>query len=155
LKKQLEALNNQDENNMDIRQEEEAKRRPFLLSFICVLSFIGSGMMLFSFGMLGLFHDTFVQMKDMPQLQMEGLDVVLATSPHLYLIGALIYLFSILGVLQIWKLKKTGFHIYTISQFALLFLTSFYLFPGRPIINDILVSASFVFFYAVYLREMS
>ena len=148
-------MNNTEENNFDTRQEEGRKKRPFLLSFICVLSFIGSGLMLFSFGMMGIFHDIFVQMKDMPQLQMEGIDAVLATPPKLYLIGAIMYLFSIFGVWNMWKLKRIGFHIYTLSQFALLFLTSYFLFPGKPVINDILVSASFVFFYAVYLREMS
>lgn len=151
----MEVLNNTEENNFEEEADSRIKTRPVLLSVVCVLSFIGSGMMLFSFSMLGLFHDTFVQMKDLPQFQMAGMEVILATPPNIFLIGAFFYLATIFGTRQMWNLKKIGFHVYTLSQFALIFLSSFYIFSDHFPSGDLMLSASFVLLYAVFLKDMA
>ena len=147
-------MNNTEENENRMEAGSRIKMRPVLLSIMCILTFIGSGMMFFSFSMLGLFHEKFVQMKNLPQLQMPGMDIMLATPPKVFLIGAIFYLSSFVGAFLMWKLRKPGFHIYTLSQFALLFLSSFYIFTDHFPAGDLMLSVSFVLFYAVFLKEM-
>lgn len=135
-------------------QETKNTVRPPLLTMLCLLSFIGSGMMLFSFMMLGLFYDTFVTTAQENYKDLPGLDIILGTPPWAFTLTALGYALSLTGAMYMWRLRKTGFHIYTLAQFFLLFITSFIIYPGNISFGDLLLSLMFVLMYASHLRIM-
>ncbi|MEI6575008.1 MAG: hypothetical protein WCO63_02400 [Bacteroidota bacterium] len=131
----------------------EPKRTP-LLSFLLILSFAGSGMMLFAFLMIGLFYDNFVLITQSPALIMPGKEIVVNTPPWAFFFGFLFYSLSLSGTIYMWQLKKTGFHIYTLSQFFLLFLSTYVIYPREITLGDLLFSVMFVLLYATHLKLM-
>lgn len=103
-------------------------KRPQFLTVLCILSFIGIGLML-AFTIIGIIVNT-------PERQTEQIEQLRQLSPSmadqmeeqvaaqqesvLYkvqnYINLLFLLGSFLGVLQMWQLKKTGLYIYAIAE---------------------------------------
>lgn len=135
-------------------QETQKPARTSLLTLLCILSFIGSGLMLFSFLMIGLFYGTFAEISQNKAMQLPGADIILGTPPWAFLVTAFCYAMSLLGALYMWRLKKVGFHVYTLAQFFLLFLSSFVIYPASISFGDLLLSLMFVVLYATHLRLM-
>jgi hypothetical protein len=135
-------------------QEIKNTTRPPLLTFLCVLTFIGSGLMMFSFMMLGLFYNTFVTTALEAYKDLPGMDIIMGTPPWAFVVTALAYSLSLSGALLMWKMRKAGFHAYTLAQFVLLFLSSFIIYPGNISFGDLLLSLLFVLLYASHLRMM-
>jgi hypothetical protein len=135
-------------------QEINRHVRPPMLTMLCVLTFIGSGLMMISFMMLGLFYDTFVTTAKETYKNLPGLDIILETPPWAFTLTALANALSFAGALLMWKMRKKGFHAYTLAQFILLFLSSFAIYPGSISFGDLLLSLMFVLLYASHLRVM-
>jgi hypothetical protein len=142
------------EDNRPQSTERPVNKRPAVLTVVCLLSFAGSGAMFFSFMMAGLFHQTLIELSKIKEYQVPGMDLVVMTKPWVFLTGALAQCLSLSGVFLMWKMRKQGFHIYTLAQFGLLYLSSFYLMPGKFPTADILFSVSFVLLYATFLKMM-
>jgi hypothetical protein len=114
----------------------ETPKRSQFLTVLCVLSFIWSGIILFSL-FLALFLRNFIfttvekilngEMEGMPPLseeQQKGIQVLLDFGPQKYLmivaVAIIVYMTSLLGVVKMWKLHKWGFYIYAgVNGFAL------------------------------------
>jgi hypothetical protein len=128
--------------------------RPVFLSVICILTFIGSGFMAMSFFFSGVFHDLIVKLSKSPELQFPGMELFQYTQPWAFLTGTLFYLASLAGSIFMWNLRKIGFHIYTSSQLALIFLTTFFIYPGGLPSGDLLISSTFILIYFMHLRFM-
>lgn len=128
--------------------------RPVFLSIICVLTFLGSGFMAMSFFFSGVFHQTILKISQSPGFQIPGIELFQNTPPWTFIIGSIFYAISLIGGIFIWNLKKIGFHLYTTSQIALLFLTSFYVYPGGLPSGDLLFTSSFVLLYSMHLKIM-
>jgi FtsH-binding integral membrane protein len=80
-------------------------KRPGLLTVLCILTFIGSGlgtlfMLLATVGMGAL-------MESIP-----GLGAAMAGGTAYFAIGTVLAAASLYGAIQMWKLKKMGFFIY-------------------------------------------
>ncbi|MCB0381518.1 MAG: hypothetical protein KDD24_09695 [Flavobacteriales bacterium] len=80
-------------------------KRPGLLTVLCILTFIGSGlgtlfMLLATVGMGAL-------MESIP-----GLGAAMAGGTDYFAIGTVLAAASLYGAIQMWKLKKMGFFIY-------------------------------------------
>lgn len=89
--------------------------------------------------------------------QMEGFDAevmndimrsFLNIPQYHYLLLALFSAMSLAGVIMMWKMRKTGFHCYTLAQLMMLLLTAFL---GKAYIGvgDIMITLLFVAFYAI------
>lgn len=144
---------------MNEENNEQEKRvlppvRPVFLSIICILTFIGSGFMAMSFFFSGIFHQLIIQITRQPEFQLPGMEMFENTPAWAFVTGSVFYLISFLGGIFIWNLKKVGFHLYTSSQIALLFLTSFYVYPGGLPSGDLLFTSSFILLYSMHLRIM-
>jgi len=130
--------------------------RPNLLTILCILTFINGGLTLVSSIFVGAFFDQFVVIaaEFAEKFKLPGLELITEGRPLFFFVNAVLYAVSVTGALMMWRLKKNGFHVYTIAQ-ILLILAPMYFFglPG-PSIFDIILSGTFVVLYAMHLKIM-
>ncbi len=154
-------MESMEENNVsEISKEEiEKRKRPQLLSIFLILSMINGIMSSFSNFMLFLTSDTIKEIfKDKKEMDFMGmqldLSLITGTDRNFFLYQGLLFAISFAGALLMWNYKKSGFHLYTISQILLLIVTTIFI-PGMPFpYVDILFTALFVYVYAKYLPIM-
>lgn len=90
----------------------------------------------------------------MGTLDMEAIEVFLNVNSNFFLFQALLFGLSILGVYNMWKLKKLGFHMYSIAQILLLITQQVYL-PSLPFpLIPFLLTLTFILLYARNLSFM-
>jgi hypothetical protein len=132
---------------------EHPEKRSDLLTVLCILTFIGSGMSMMANGILFLTIEPVKQLLEQQStysfLGSEiNMDFLLDISPVFFLLQSLTLLVSIIGATQMWHLKKAGFHLYTVAQILLLILPKLFV-TGLPFpVLELLISASFVYLYA-------
>ena len=138
----------------------ETKNRPEILTVLCILTFIGSGTSLLANGVLYLMFD---QLKELIEQQsvfsLMGSDVdlsfLLDIKSGFFLAQLLIYALSLYGAVQMFQLRKIGFHLYTIAQIALLIIPKIFV-PVLPFpFFELMVSAVFVYLYYKNLHLMT
>ncbi|MEI6898287.1 MAG: hypothetical protein WCL00_00285 [Bacteroidota bacterium] len=121
-----------------------------LLKVLCILTFVGSGIQAISNLAVAAFFDQFILVAKslMGTFKLPGLELIMQSRPLFFGLSSLFYVGSFFGALMMWNLKKSGFHIYTVSQILLL-LTPMYFFhlPG-PSVFDMLISGIFVYLYS-------
>ena len=139
---------------------DETKNRPELLTVLCILTFIGSGTSLLANGVLYLMFD---QLKELIEQQsvfsLMGSDVdlsfLLDIKSGFFLAQLLIYALSLYGAVQMFQLRKIGFHLYAIAQIALLIIPKIFV-PNLPFpFFELIVSAVFVYLYYKNLHLMT
>ena len=142
--------------------------RPTVLTIACVLSFINAGFQIianiFSFLMynmmqsLGQDEDYLEMMEkfvpDMDQFE-ATMQAQLAVSRMSYLITALLYVGSFIGVLYMWRLQKKGFHIYAISQILILIATAVFVtsVTGASIVGPVVLTAVWIGIYFIFYKK--
>ncbi len=141
---------------------ENKNKRPVLLTVLCILTFIGSGVSFLANSFLFFTRDAWIiameegafdVLKD--TLEIEAIELLLEVDPTYFLIQALLFAFSVTGAVLMWKLKKAGFHIYTVAQLLLLIIGKIYI-PALPFpMIPLLIVLTFVTLYARNLRYMN
>jgi len=138
----------------------EIKNRPELLTVLCILTFIGSGTSMLANGVLYLMFD---QLKELIEQQSVfsfmgsevDLSFLLDIKSGFFLTQLLIYALSLYGAVQMFQLRKIGFHIYAIAQIALLIIPKIFV-PNLPFpFFELMVSAVFVYLYYKNLHLMT
>jgi len=138
----------------------EENKRPGFLTFLCVLTFIGSGAVLLSnlvtpifipivvdslrnsSSMFSNFIEIYEQMMEIPVWQFYLLAIFCAT--------------AILGAIYMLKMKRIGFHIYAISQLAQICIGQFVMGgPFKAGFFDLFVTALFIGLYAIYYKNFT
>lgn len=138
-----------------LNQAGNEKKRPDLLTLLCVLTFIGSGMGAFSNFVFAANYSFIIDMADSGELSFPGLDIYLSLPQSFYVFSAILYFASLVGAVQMWKLRKIGFHIYTSAQILLLLVPVIYpQFDSFPFLG-LVVTAIFVALYGRHLKYMS
>jgi len=130
--------------------------RPNLLTVLCILSLVNGGLTLISSIIIGSFFNQFVVIATdfAEKFKLPGMEMITEGSPVFFFVNALLYAASITGVVLMFRLKKNGFHIYTISQILLILAPMyFYHLPG-PSIFDIILTGTFVMLYYIHLKLM-
>ena len=87
----------------------------------------------------------------------EILESRLTINPLYYLLTALLYIGSLVGVIKLFKLQRTGFHIYSISQMLLLIVSVIYVYSSQGsagFINEFLMTVMFILIYHLYLKRI-
>jgi len=145
------------EENTLSQPTETKPKRPNLLTILCILTFIGSGMNLFSSLVIAGFYDIFVEIaKEFSEkFNLPGIDMLLETKPLFFLVTGLFYAGSLVGAALMMQLKKTGFHIYTIFQILLVLAPMYFMHLSHPGTPDLLFSGLFVLLYGMNLKYMS
>ena len=118
----MENLNEYYENQF------EENKRPGFLTFLCVLTFIGSGMSLLTNLVAPSFASMLVEIvSSQPALAstVEIYEQMAVTPMWQFYLLAFFCATSIMGAVYMLKMKKVGFHIYVISQLAQMFIGQF------------------------------
>jgi hypothetical protein len=136
---------------MENATNEVAKaKRPGLVTVLCILTFIGSGLgtlvyllLLIAAGSLG------AMLADIP-----GVGSMIAGGGMAIFGASFVLSFaSLFGAIKMWGMKKMGFFIYAIAQVLLLILP---LFLGVPFtIMPLVFTALFIVLYGINLKHMS
>jgi len=128
-----------------------------LLSVLCILTFIGSGINLTSGFLVSLFYDEFIAVgSDIArQFDIPGIEMILQAKPVFFWVSSLFYLMSLTGAWMMWNLKKTGFHIYTIAQILLIISPMYFFHLPGPFIFDLILSGIFIILYGTQIKRMS
>lgn len=146
----------------------EEPKRPQFLTVLCILTYIGSGLGIV-FGILGWWvikkmmpamegmegMDSYSEMEGMMSeatlAAMEWIDVTTVVS----IAGCLICL---VGALQMWNLKKSGFYIYVVGELAPVIVSAILLgsvaFSEWSMIAGSVLAVLFVVLYALNLKHM-
>ncbi len=135
----------------------EQPKRPTQLTVLCILTFIGSGMNLFSSLIIAGFYDLFVEIATefAEKFKIPGLEMLTEATPAFFLVSGVLYAGSLAGAILMMLMKKTGFHIYTISQILLVIAPMYFLHLPGPGIPELIFSGLFIFLYSRNLRFMS
>jgi len=132
-------------------------QRPGLLTVVCILTYVGSGMNLISSIIIFLFFDAFkvVAANLAKTLNLPGMDMLINGPSVFFAVSALIYAIAITGALLMWQLRKVGFHVYTISQIILVIAPMYFFKLSGPGMMDILLAGVFILLYSMNLKAMS
>ncbi len=147
--------------------------RPTMLTVLLVLSFINaclhifsSIIMFFATPLLAKMIDT-GQLKDMIETfygsmgqgitndMMASMENMAAINKWYYLILLVLYIGSLIGVIRMLKMNKSGFHIYTIAQICMLIASSLFVYRAQGlsgITSDLLLTIIFILLYYLYFR---
>jgi hypothetical protein len=135
----------------EIDSNEKGRRRPQLLSILCVLSFIGSGLVAVSSFFTYLFYDVVVEAIATGEFdeEMLALDFFATISKEYFILHGMLMVVSFTGVWQMWNLRRSGFHLYALSQILVLIASSIYLYnpAGISPMFDMLVTTLFILLY--------
>ncbi|MCH5244771.1 MAG: hypothetical protein J1F29_07735 [Lentimicrobiaceae bacterium] len=143
----------------------ESEKRPTFLTVLCVLSFIGSGCSLLSYLSVGLSFntlrhivfetDTYEAYFAMAPNMRTSMELTFSLPKWYFLLNGLLYAASFAGVVLMWRLRRTGFHVYTIAQ-CLIILLGMLIVPGTGVPYGAIVwTGLFVAGYAVNLKHMN
>ena len=144
-------------------------KRPGALSFVLILSMIGSGWCILMNLMSAITRSLLASMMENsdtaqlsesistmysnsmgidPAIMAETMERFMEIPAYSYIITSLLYIASLVGVIMMWKMRKTGFHVYTLAQLLVLLITAML---GKAYIGmgDIMMTILFVAFYAV------
>ena len=147
----------------------EAPKRPQFITVLCILTFIGSGLAFFAaiWGFVSIKAsaallenmgnaegDTFGMMSGVQETMIKAVENAV---PNL-IIGIICSFLCLYGALQMWKLKKMGFFIYSIGEISPA-IAGFLLGAGGLIgsvgaIGGLLVAVVWIVLYAVNLKHM-
>ena len=147
---------------IELQEEEKETQRPELLKILCILTFVGTGLSLFSdiimFFTIDIIKEYFNNgllnflSKDMDA---EVLEIIFSVNSSYFDFQGIIFTFTLYGTYLMWNLKKTGFHIYTIGQIVLLIIPQVFI-PSLPFPTfNLLISLIFIFLYAKNLKYLT
>jgi len=137
--------------------EENKKKpleRPEMLKILCILTFIGSGLAVFSYSLSYLLFDEMKEIVGGLDKQYPGVKEIFSGGKRFFLTGFVLYSISFAGARQMWNMRKIGFHLYTVSQIFLLVLPVVMIKSHKLPLLGVLVSCVFVLGYYSNLKYM-
>ena len=136
-----------------LTQNEPAQNniRPALLTFLCILSFIGSGLSSVSNIFVFFNHELLTGMLDSGVFDEFGFDmkILTDTNKQYFIITGLLHIISFVGVRHMWNLRRAGFHIYAISQLLMLIVSTMFIYRPANVFPffDLVLAAIFILMY--------
>jgi hypothetical protein len=141
----------------------EAKR-PTFLTVLCILSFIAAGIsVVVSFlgfaamqaaeSMMGGMSDSMGEMAALPG--MEEAAALWKYAQVLLIIGVGCTILGLIGVIMMWKLKKTGFYLYTAAQIIGIIIPVVLVGTAGLSYVGIFFALAFIVMYGLNLKHMT
>ena len=140
----------------------EEKKRPGFLTFLCILTFIGSGYWLLFNLFVPVYAPMMLEMlygaSGFPNISgsIAVFEQIIVTPAWQFYLLAFFCATSILGAIYMLKMKKIGFHIYVISQLAQMCIGQF-IIGGlfKPNISSMLFALIFISLYGMYYKKFT
>lgn len=157
---------NQEQNYDEF--ENPQPQRPSGLTIACVLSFISAGFQivsnLFTFLTYNLMQslgqdEDYLELMERFVPDIDEFETTMqaqfAISRVSYLVQALLFVGSFIGVYYMWKLQKKGFHIYAISQILILIATAIFVtsVTGASIWGGVILTAIWIGIYFMFYKR--
>lgn len=157
---------NQEQNYDEF--ENPQPQRPSGLTIACVLSFISAGFQivsnLFTFLTYNLMQslgqdEDYLELMEKFVPDIDEFETTMqaqfAISRVSYLVQALLFVGSFIGVYYMWKLQKKGFHIYAISQILILIATAIFVtsVTGASIWGGVILTAIWIGIYFMFYKR--
>ena len=152
-------------------------KRPVGMTILLVLSLVNACLQIFS--NLGMYITTPIMSQMMANgeleeamapflsfMKMDGdelkafweiLETRLTINHVYYLFTALFFVGSLIGVIKMFKLKRAGFHLYSISQMLILIVAVIYIYSKQGsdgFFNEFLMTALFILLYHLYFKRI-
>jgi len=151
-------MENQYDHN-PYEQPLEEPKRPGFLTFLCVLTFIGSGFSLLTYLLIPMFAQTIIDLlhnSSYPESMIAIYEQTAATPIWQFYLLALFCATSIMGAVYMLKMKKIGFHIYVISQLVQMAIGQFVIGGNyQPKWSGLFFTALFIGLYAIYYKKFT
>ena len=129
------------------------------LHLLLVLTYITAGLNLFSYAITSLMMPTFKEMVEttpnlFPEQMKTMVDTFLSMPRGYFAIAALLYALELVGGILMWRLRRSGFHCYTLARLLLLLVPL--LFIGREFLalGDVMFAVLFITAYWLILRSL-
>lgn len=141
----------------------EAKR-PTFLTVLCILSFIAAGISIIASilgfvgmqaaeSMMGSMESSMESMAALPG--MEEAAALWKFAKVLLFVGIGCTILALIGVLQMWKLKKAGFYLYTAAQVIGLIVPVALVGMVGMSYFGLVISIAFIVMYGLNLKHMT
>jgi len=114
-------------------------------------------MNLFSSMFIAAFYDSYTEIVMMfaEKFDLSGIEAMLEAKPSFFLVTGLFYAGSLSGATLMFRMKKTGFHVYTICQILLILAPMYFLQLPSPGLFEMLFTGIFVLLYGLNLKFMT
>ncbi len=140
---------------MNIEQlENNTKKRTDLLTVLSILTFIGSGLAAFSNLFIYLSFDEVQYIFDDYDFDFPELELIFSGGKAFFIGGFILYMLSLAGAMQMWKLRKIGFHFYTAAQLFILLLPVVMLKSYPFSFVGFFITAAFIYGYYSQMKFM-
>jgi hypothetical protein len=130
-------------------------KRPQLLNILCIFTFIGSGLAITGCLILIFFGDRIREFVEnspgMDETTTANLEQF--TNTPFWSIDLLLVVVSLYGAINMFRLKKIGFHLYASANILAVVLPL--MFKMEFNVSGLLITASFIGMYATNLKYMS
>jgi len=148
----------------NINTVDTTPKRPAFLNILCILSFVGIGIAFIS-GIINLTQlDRNIEtLKSFGGLLGGDTDSAVEALTNwgytVYIITIVASLICLLGVIMMWKIKKTGFYIYVVGEIApgiatIVLLGGFGTLGTLAIVGSLIFPIAFIIMYAINLKHM-
>ncbi len=125
--------------------------RPTLLTVLCILTFIGSGLSVLLYLLATLMFGVMAEVLT----SIPGMGAIADGGMILFIVMFVLAFVSLFGAIKMWGLKKIGFYLYTAAQ-ILMIIVPFILIPGLPVaVLSIVFTILFIVLYGLNLKVMS
>lgn len=132
------------------------QKRSQLLTVLCILTFIWSGLNIFSYLSVAVFLDSFriIAQEAWKQFNLPEVEIWMNAPPGFFLLTGLFFGGSLAGALLMWRQRKVGFHVYTIAQILMLIAPIYFLNLAGPSVPEVIFSGLFIILYSTQLKLM-
>ena len=154
---------------------EQAKKRPTGMTILLVLSLINACWNILSSLVMRIMTPIMAEMvqngqieeimapyatlmnEEQQQMALDGINMMAHIDPKYWMFLLILFIGSLVGVIQMFKGNKRGLHVYAISQILMLINASLYLYPKQPqsgFVSDLLLTLVFILLYYLYFKRM-
>lgn len=137
-----------------IQQENNTKKRTDILTILCILTFIGSGLAAFSNLFIYLSFDEVQYIFEDYNFDFPELEMIFSGGKIFFMGGFILYMLSLSGAMQMWKLRKIGFHFYTAAQLFILLLPVVSLKSYPFSFVGLFITSAFIYGYYSQMKLM-
>jgi hypothetical protein len=130
------------------KSENLKSSRPFLLSLVSVFSFIFFGIITLLF-LLALFNVSWIL--DITEKYLPDSDFSKGKAVFYIIAGFLLHSIALAGIIYIWKGRKTGYYLFSISS---ILLASFQLLSNKISVLTTAVYISLVLLFGIFYRRL-
>lgn len=88
---------------------------------------------------------------------MDSVRTTISIKPIYHIITGLLFIGSLIGVVKMLKINKTGLHIYSIAQLCMILASSIYVYkhlPTSPFWSDLMVTVLFIVIYHIGFKQI-